>query len=361
MRFARAALMSVFFLPAIGTFAADPPTAPQSAAATDSNLPTVLLRDAPPLKFPVATDSNSPAHWDGETFYLFSSAGSPKRSSGADLFHLGRTIDSRYNNTMSGGRWIECTWKAGDGTLYAWYHHEPTGLCPGTTLTAPKIGAVRSKDNGATFEDLGIILEAPPGTLRCDAKNGYFAGGHGDFSAMLEPEQEYLYFFFGNYAGKVAEQGVAVARMRWADRNAPAGKVSKWHAGKWEEKGVGGRVTPIFPAAIDWARADADAFWGPSIHWNTHLERYVILLNRTKDKPGWPQEGIYVSFSRDLADPTGWTAPKKIHDKGAWYPQVIGLDASRRETDKLAGRVARFFMAGESRWEIVFLTAGEKP
>ena len=86
----------------------------------------------------------------------------------------------------------------------------------------------------------------------------------------------------------------------------------------------------------------------------------MILLNRTKDKPGWPQEGIYIPFNPDVTNPAGWTAPKKIHDKGAWYPQVIGLDKSKRETDKLAGRVARFFMKGESRWEIVFLRPGEK-
>jgi len=140
----------------------------------------------------------------------------------------------------------------------------------------------------------------------------------------------------------------------------PVGKVWKWHAGQWNEKGLGGRLTPIFPAKIDWARADADSLWGPSIHWNTHLQQYVILLNRTKDKPGWPQEGIYISFNPDVSNPSGWTAPKKIHDKGEWYPQVIGLDKSKCESDKLAGRVVRFFMKGQSRWEIVFLKPGEK-
>jgi hypothetical protein len=48
-----------------------------------------MLRDAPPLVFPAETDCNSPAHWDGDTFYLFNSAGKPKRSSGPDVFHLG--------------------------------------------------------------------------------------------------------------------------------------------------------------------------------------------------------------------------------------------------------------------------------
>jgi len=41
--------------------------------------------------------------------------------------------------------------------------------------------------------------------------------------------------------------------------------------------------------------------------------------------------------------------------KLAWYPQVVGLDKFREETDKLAGRVARLFIRGKSEWEIVFL------
>jgi hypothetical protein len=141
------------------------------------------------------------------------------------------------------------------------------------------------------------------------------------------------------------------------------GKVWKWHQGQWTEPGLGGRVTPIFPARIDWHRADADAFWGPSIHWNHHLRRYVILLNRAKDKD-WTQEGVYVTFNRDLANPAGWSQPEKILDgqrRDHWYPQVIGLDSAKRETDKLAGKTARLFVRGQSRWEIVLLKPGESP
>ena len=154
------------------------------------------------------------------------------------------------------------------------------------------------------------------------------------------------------YAGPVSEQGVGVARMRWADRDSPAGKVGKWHQGKWAEPGIGGHATIIFPAFIYWHHEDANSFWGPSIHWNTHLRQYVILLNRSMDSR-WTQEGIYVSFNPDLANPGGWSAPRRILDatgNDRWYPQVIGLDASKRETDKLAGRDARLFIRGQFRW-----------
>ncbi len=348
--------------------------------ARDVGMPRVELRDVALVQFrganssspdkPGECDCNNPAHWDGDTLHVFNSAGHPWRSAGPDLFHL-QTNYARceYDTKVSGGRWIECTWRVEDGTLYGWYHFEPTGVCPGAhpdspkmNLTAPKIGAVKSTDNGATWHDLGVVLEAPPDTLKCDTKNYYFAGGNGDFSVMLDPKKEFLYFFFSTYPNIVSEQGFAVARMRWADRDQPVGKVWKWREGQWNEHGLGGHISPIFPAKVDWHRADADAFWGPSIHWNTHLRQYVILLNRTKDGH-FTQEGIYVTFNRDLGNPLEWSPPQKIpvaQDKLAWYPQVLGLDKSRHETDKVAGRVARFFIRGQSQWEILFLTPGEQ-
>jgi len=364
-------------------------------------MPVVKLREASLIQFrganspspdkPGECDCNNPAHWDGDTLYVFNSAGHPWRSAGPDLFHL-QTNYARceYDNKANGGRWIECAWKVEDGTLYGWYHFEPAGICPGAhpdspkmNLTAPKIGAVKSADNGATWQDLGVVLEAPPDTLKCDTKNYYFAGGNGDFSVMLDPKKEFLHFFSSNYPNVVSEQGIAVARMRRADRDQPVGKVWKWREpcgikrpaslrlpvapiprgeGRWNEPGLGGHISPIFPAQVDWHRAEADAFWGPSIHWNLHLRSYVILLNRAKDAH-WAQEGIYVTFNRDLSNPAGWSPPQKIplaEDKLAWYPQVIGLDKSKHETDKLAGRVARFFVRGQSRWEILLLKPGEQ-
>jgi hypothetical protein len=102
-----------------------------------------------------------------------------------------------------------------------------------------------------------------------------------------------------------------------------------------------------------WHDADAavDAFWGPSIHWNTYLERYVMLLNRARDE-NYNNEGIYVSYARRLDDPRAWSAPRKIMNGGGWYPQVAGLEAGG--TDKQAGQRARFFLTGRSEHYIEF-------
>lgn len=328
------------------------------AAACCAMGQSVVIRDAQGMVFGPYTDSNSPAHWDGDTLYILNSNDYPVRSFGPDQFHWGEPQDAKSNTPRP--CWIEATWKTDDGALYGWYHHEPRPLCAGTDLSAPKIGAARSTDNGLNWTDLGIVLEAPAGTIDCSYANGFFAGGHGDFSGILDREGKYYYIFYSNYAGDVSRQGVAVARMAWKDRDNPRGKFRKYCQGKWLQPGIGGHSTPFFPTKISWKEEKVDSFWGPSIHWNTYLEKYVILLNRAVGGPEWPQEGIYITFGTDLADPKSWTEPKKIVD-GDWYPQVLGLDTKAKETDKLCGRVGRLYMHGISRKEIVFLRDGDDP
>jgi hypothetical protein len=146
--------------------------------------------------------------------------------------------------------------------------------------------------------------------------------------------------------------------MAFEDRYQPAGAVRKYHEEDWLESGVGGHMTPIFPASQAWQRSDADSFWGPSIHWNTYLEQYVVLLNRSCCKPGWPQEGIYVSWNSDLSRPSEWRRAQRLLAKSGirwspgYYPQVLGLEEG--ETDNYAGATARFYVHGRSEWEIVF-------
>ncbi|MDO8685029.1 MAG: hypothetical protein Q7N50_16310 [Armatimonadota bacterium] len=317
--------------------------------------PFISFREAPEVRFPSHVDCNCPSFWDGDTFYLFTSSNQgPRRMSGIDQFHLGEPEECFFDNEIEGWRWIEAIWRMEDGTLYGWYHHE-FYVCPGTYLTAPEIGAVKSTDNGLHWTDLGAIITARPGTIDCGSKNHFFAGGNGDCSVMLDGNEDYLYLVFTSYAGEIAGQGLTFARMAWKDRDDPVGKVYKYCDGKWEEPGLGGRPTTIFKPNVNWMERDVDGFWGPAIHWNTHLKRYVILLNRAVGAPKWPQEGVYATYSHDLADPTSWTEPVKIHNGGKWYPVLIDTDIKSRGTDKLCGKIARLYLRGISNHEIEFL------
>ena len=238
-------------------------------------------------------------------------------------------------------------------------------MCGRTDKVIPRIGAARSRDRGVTWEPLGVILEAPPRSFTCSTENVYFVGGVGDFSVQLDPESRDLYVFYSLYLRAAMSQGVGVARLAWADRDKPTGRITMWRNGAWlpassinsgdEERWFYPSASPIFPTAESWHDADrlVDAFWGPSVHWNTYLRRYVMLLNRAKDVSYW-QEGIYVSYASSLTNPQGWSAPVKILNGGAWYPQVLGVETGSG-TDKLAGEFARFFMMGESRHVLRFV------
>ena len=304
------------------------------------------------LRMPGVVDSNSPAHWQDGKLFLFNSVAMPIRSEGWTLDTLGQSRVVLFSHYQNLHRWIESTWRdPRTGRLYGWYHHEPGLVCENAPLTAPMIGAAVSEDNGLSFTDLGIVLSSGDAPA-CESRNGYFAGGHGDFSVLLDEQGEYFYFYFGNYGGEDARQGVAVARMAFDDLDDPVGNLWKFADGEWNEPGLGGQVTPALPARVNWQRSDTDAFWGASLHFNTALGKYVMLLTRSCCHEGWPSEGTYVTFNTNLGDPLGWSEPKKLLHEAGWYPQVIGLQPL--ETDKRAGDAARLFIGGESVWEIHF-------
>jgi hypothetical protein len=312
----------------------------------------VRVVPAPLLHFPGVSDSNSPVHWQDDTLIVFNSDGMPVRSEGKSLEDLGRVRAVRFYEYTHVPLWIEATWLAPGGRIYAWYHHE-TFPCGSLAIAAPEIGALYSDDGGIGWHDLGIVIRSGE-AVDCEAKNGFFGGGTGDFTVLHDPQSAHFYFLFGHYGGPLEQQGVAIARLSENDLDDQAGKVQKWSSGEWSEPGLGGKVSPIFPATSAWQGEEADSFWGPSVHWNTFLQEWVMLLNRSCCSPGWPQEGVYISFNVDLSNPGSWSPPRKILDSSAagWYPMVFGM--GKHETDKMAGQHVRLFLGSDSRHQLHF-------
>jgi hypothetical protein len=317
------------------------------------------IRDASQLDMPAQVDSNSPA-WrrNGELHLLNSTGNGPMRSNGADQFHLGTPGPVHINRINPWPTWMESIWVDPDGPIFGWYHQEHFGVCPGTNFSVPQIGAAVSWDGGNSFIDLGTVISSGD-LIDCSSQNGYFAGGVGDVSVILDRDQKYFYFYFGNYGGPAESQGVCMARMPYANRFFPAGAVYRYHDGAWNEPGLRGRSTPLLPANVSWQRPDTDAYWGPAIHWNTYLESWVMLLNRSCCASGFPQKGIYISFSNDPGNPESWSKPTRILKDTGWYPQVLGI--GHQGTDSVASRVARLYIYGHSRWEIVFKKPEDPP
>jgi hypothetical protein len=344
-----------------------------AAPGAQEALPTARLVPAPQLVMPGAVDSSVPITWDLVTgewklFAFTSWGGVPALVTGPALDRLQRVGAVSVVPHPGHGIWIDSVLVDEIGVWYAYYHHEVLAdMCGSTTRAIPKIAAAKSADRGLTWEDLGPILEAPPDTFACASLNRYVVGGVGDVSAVLDHERQDVFLFFSEYSKHPAEQGVAVARLAWADRETPMGRVTIWQNGVWlsPRRVADGDAesnprweypagTPLVPVSRPWhdGNASADAFWGPSVHWNTYLGRYVMLLNRARDE-GFGNEGIYVSYAGRLDEPPAWSAPRKIMNGGGWYPQVAGLEPGSG-TDKLAAQRARFFVTGRSEHYIEF-------
>ncbi len=211
---------------------------PLSAQSTGQ--PFAVLTPALSDGFPNETDSNSPAVWElvgGQwAITLFNSvAGRPRVSDGPSV----RRLVSRGEVTYAGtppeqGVWFESVVREADA-WYAFYHNERAGVvCPGSGKVWPRIGAARSDDRGASWVDLGPVLETPASSVICASTNHYFVGGGvGDLTVRLDPDRQYAYFYYSQYAEVERQVGVAVARMAWADRDAPAGRLDVWVDGAW--------------------------------------------------------------------------------------------------------------------------------
>lgn len=364
--------LQVVLLPAV-VRAQEPPDEPLR--------PRVELLFADPMALPGEVDSNSPAVWalaDGRVrLKVFTStAGIPSVSEGFRIRRMGPAEPVTIINPPGHGVWFEAVVADQHDVWYALYHNEiPSERCERLDRNQPQVGLMRSEDQGATWTNLGIILRARPERVACGTGNAYFVGGIGDISAVLNEDRTDLYIFFSQYSPNPSGQGVSVARLPWAHRDDPIGRVDVWVDGIWQVPEVidGPGIddpantvfafpegTALFPTERPWHDDDpgGDAFWGPSVHWNTHLGQWVMLLNRTLDDD-WSQDGVYVSFSPTLDDPTQWTPPERIIEGGMWYPQVIGLEPGEG-TDTRAGETARLFVGGRSSFLIRFVRPGER-
>ena len=197
--------------------------------------PATRLLTAPTLAVPGRVDSSVPMTWTrvaGElTLVAFASwGGAPMRMAGPDIEALQVTGDVVLTPHPGNGIWFESVIAdETDTTWYAYYHDElPAYVCGRPDRSIPRLGAAVSTDRGVTWQNLGIILEAPPHSDVCSSSNRYVIGGVGDVSVMVDREWKDVYLYFSNYGRDPGAQGVLVARFPWADRDAPQGRVTVW-------------------------------------------------------------------------------------------------------------------------------------
>lgn len=388
----------------------------------------ITLRPAPRQVFGSFVDCTMASAWVGDTFRIFPGkyGEDPVWGDARDLKYAdGASPDQAFARRpdefrepslppnappggpgLHGAVWFESVHQdASDATgrtLYATYHNEnypqtlpfdpatgrgyrdvdwPPGLQGDSSIQAvPRIGIMRSRDGGLSWEDLGILLEDhhPRFVVSPVNRNNTFPGGVGDPSAVACGD--HLYVFFGEYSYPTAwdpaahdpdleasGQCISVARIPLADLDAPAGAARRWGGSGFDvaSDGTGQPVATLqIPASEGGgpvSAGDRSFHWGPSVSWNVFLECWVMLMGRV-DAGYWVGDSLWASTNphADLsagANSQDWSSPQLLVRRPGhtlWYPSLQPLstpeDVAARYTSVRVGRRARLWfkdMAGD--------------
>ena len=192
--------------------------------------------------------------------------------------------------------------------------------CPGSYAEWNAAAVVRSSDDGRSWSREGLAIGDPQ---PCKPQ----FGGSGYSSVLRQPA--------GGAAAPALRDGDRIAWRGWGgchgyastDVTGAAGTWTRYFNGGFTEPGVGGRESCLPGLGANIA--------APIVHWNTYLERFVMLTSYWgRNREIW----MYTS-----ADGVSWGRPSllvnsTVHDIA--YGQVIGADSSHE-----AGREATLVYA----------------
>jgi hypothetical protein len=165
------------------------------------------------------------------------------------------------------------------GELIAIYHaedHEEMPKVPGNDVQGfyASMGLAVFSDDGRSFNKLGQILTGSlPKDPKTDVGRGGAAQGVGDASLCLGADGKYLFMYYMDLS-RVDDRGcqVCMARCESSDGGRP-GKWRKFYDGKFEEKGLGGRDTPV----VKMKNKYEDAI-SPNVTYVAGLKKYVMVF-----------------------------------------------------------------------------------
>ncbi len=118
------------------------------------------------------------------------------------------------------------------------------------------------------------------------------------------------------------EQGVAVARSKVEDVLAKASnyQVTEWekyHSGRWDEKGLGGKFTPL--------NIEPQAAMHGDGAYNSYLDKYVLVAYQN----GGP---IFITFSSDGLTWSDWQVVFEDTTRLNHYVSIISMEEDNEVT-----------------------------
>ncbi|KAI9005600.1 hypothetical protein DFJ74DRAFT_773874 [Hyaloraphidium curvatum] len=223
-------------------------------------------------------------------------------------FYGGRTGAPGVAN---GGRWLMSVHRHptdGNRRHFVAFTHMEDGFWPYQGAGGPawgSIGLSHSYDEGLTWEDRGVILTSRERRPPDDQPRH---GGIGNHVANWDSaNRRWIMVFSERFLGVAVSYDPDGAPGSWR-------KWIGWNRG-FLSPGMGGRFLPLPNLA-------SVPGGNPSLHWNTVLQRWVLVWH------GWDLK-LYVSASDDCLS---WDAPRllttSVDGSRAWYPTVISWEGN---------------------------------
>ncbi|MFM6948581.1 MAG: hypothetical protein ACKOWQ_06170 [Aquirufa sp.] len=385
--------------------------------------PTFRLIQTNKIHFNSFVDCNMAEAWIGDTLRIFpgkygedplwGDAKDLKYSDGLNSMDVFSNEAKEFHNPkmpanvhpneegLHGAVWFETMYqdpqdKSGK-TLFGIYHNEnypetfpyrtktgkgylktknwPRGITgPDSPAAVCRIGIMKSKDGGKSWENKGIFIEDLNDrmTLKPHNVSQTFAGGVGDPSAVVSGD--HLYLFYGEYAypgiyqpatfdpfKEKAGQCISVARIALKDLENPQGKAKRWGGSSFNipfdsiGKPIKSLQIPKKEGGGPISSKNGGYYWGPSVSWNEYLNCWVMLMAKSEGL-SWKGSRVYISFNpnKNLAagnNSQAWTKPRIFFEKPGyilWYPSLQPLDdkesVQKKYTSLRLGKRARFFV-----------------
>jgi hypothetical protein len=187
------------------------------------------------------------------------------------------------------------------------------------------LGLASSTDEGATWQDLGLIISAH----HPYNSQGAFNVGNGNL--VVTPDkitgQKYFYIYFSEgcevnnvFCDDFTYLSVARApyeelltAVLMADSTAAKGLFHKYYNGKWNPPGLGGKASELFPAVT--GQTDGD----PQVAWSAYRNRFVAIMDN----------GQYIAYGESV-DGLNWPPMQVLLGKNPQtavygYANAVGL------------------------------------
>jgi hypothetical protein len=278
---------------------------------------------------------------DGNSFQMYWAGSSSYRSMGTTIESQVRnpptgsalTKGASTNDFDNGGAWLMSVFRQDGDNLIGFYHgedhHWPGYSNPGN-IAWKSIAYCSSTDNGITWTKGGQMITSP--TAKPASPTW---GGSGDACVVYDAKNaRWVAFYQEHWIYTAISTNPIPLPGTWR----------KYHNGSYSQPGLGGLQTRV-PGLTGHAGAN------PSVHFNTHLKKWVMVWHTWNSLPNTPT--VWLSTSDDLLH---WQPPVKIvsvTEAGkAWYPTIIG------QTDVLASEYANLYYAywpDKSHWQRQFI------